>query len=418
MNLLAAFEEMFASHDTDDNPHLRQDNEAIWTGHTTHKQIDENLLLSIPAAYDAINAIVNPIKTLPLVFFERVSKDEKKRIEPSEVGLNLAEPNEFQNQVEFFDFMMRNLLIYNNAFAEIISDNNGKIQSYIPFHPNHVMIRKIPTGFVYVVTTGFGQRTIVPDRMWHIKSGPYDETGMMGIGPIVKHRETLIGAWEVLDYGRRFFKNDAQPGGVLETDKVLSDEARRNLKTSWKSAQGGKNKLSTAILEEGLKYNPTDVQNDKAQFIETRKNDAIDIARIWNVPPHRIKSLDDATYSNIEQQALEYVVHSLSPWFAVLEKSIKSSLIGIDNNIFVEFNVLGLLRGDIKARYDAYSKARNWGWLSVNEIRKLENLNPIDEGGDIYLQPLNTRDVEDDDEDDDKKKTNNSLKLIKDQKNA
>ena len=215
MKIFSAFAEMFASHDTDDRPHLRADNEAIWTGHTIHRQMDEDLLLSIPAAYDAINAIVNPIKTLPLVFFERVSKDEKKRIEPSEVGLNLAEPNEFQNQVEFFDFMMRNLLIYNNAFAEIISDNNGKIQSYIPFHPNNVMIKRIQTGFIYIVTTDFGQRTIVPDRMWHIKSGPYDETGLMGIGPIITHRETLIGAWEVLDYGRRFFKNDAQPGGVL-----------------------------------------------------------------------------------------------------------------------------------------------------------------------------------------------------------
>jgi len=191
--------------------------------------------------------------------------------------------------------------------------------------------------------------------------------------------------------------------------------------SSWRGAQGGKNKLKTAILEEGLKYNPLDVQNDKAQFIQTMKNDTLSIARIWNVPPHRIKNLDDATYSNIEQQALEYVVHSLSPWFAVLEKSIKSSLIGIDNNIFVEFNVLGLLRGDIKARYDAYAKGRNWGWLSVNEIRKLENMNPIDENGDIYLQPLNTKDVDDDDADDNNDNKNNAksvLKVIKDTKNA
>ena len=408
--------QLFSSHEISEDDIT---GDALWNTTASGGVLTEELLLSIPAAYDAINAILNPIKTLPLIFYRQISEKEKKRISPDEVGINLQNPNEFQNQVEFFDFMGRNLLIYHNAFAEFISDNAGNILGYIPFHPDNVSVVKHTTGFAYRVQNEMNVRFIPPDRMWHIKSGPYDKDGLMGRGPIVTHQETLSAAREVRAYGARFFKNDAQPGGVIQVKGKINAEGARNLSKTWRQAQGGKNKHRTAVLEEGSEYKQFDIQNDKAQFLETRKEDVIDIARIWNVPPHRIKALQDATYSNIEQQSTENTVHSLEPWFTLIETSIKSNLIGLDNNIFAEYNVLGLLRGDIKARYEAYAKARNWGWLSVNDIRVLESMNPIGDEGDIYLMPLNTRDASDEPpEENNSQNADKTLKLIKGTKDA
>lgn len=385
MNLWNRITEFFSE---EHHQHLDINNPIIWNMITGGGPMNEDKLLSIPAAYDAINAILNPLKTLPLIFYEKISEKERKRLNDNDVAKSLQQPNDMQNQLEFLDFMGRNLLIYYNAFAEIISDNRGNIIGYIPFHPDIVSIEKRPTGFVYRINDGMGTRFITPGRMWHMKSGPYDRDGLMGKGPIITQAKTLNATLAVIDFGALFFKNNTQLGGIIEMDGKLSPEAAIEFKKSWQTAQGGKNIHKTSILENGMKYTPSTVENNKAQFIETKVANDIEIARIWNVPPHRIKSLQDATYSNIEQQAIEYVVHSLQPWLVLVETSIKSNLIGMDNNIFAEFNILGLLRGDIKARYEAYSKARNWGWLSVNDIRKLERLNPI-EDGDIYLQPLN-----------------------------
>lgn len=375
-----------------DAPTDKYTDDALWGTPHGAGSIDEDRLLSIPSAYDAINALLNPLKTLPLIFFENIEEDGKrikKRVTNSDVALAFNKPNAMQNHVEFFDFMGRNFLIYHNAFAEIISDRVGNIAGYIPFHPDLVSVVKSPTGFFYRVNEGMGSRDIMPDRMWHIKTGPYDKDGILGKGPIRTHKSTLNATLDVLDYGARFFKNDAQPGGVLQVKNKLSDEGRENLSKTWRKAQGGRNKHRTAVLEEDTEYKPFSIENNKAQFIETRKADDLEIARIWNVPPHRIKNLADATYSNIEQQAIELVVHSITPLFKIWEASIKSNLIGFDNNIFAEFNILGLLRGDIKTRYEAYAIGRSWGWLSADDIRRLERMNPLDENGDIYLQPLN-----------------------------
>lgn len=366
--------------------------EALWGLPIGGGAVDEDRLLSIPSAYDAINALLNPLKTLPLIFFENIEEDGKKikkRIDDNDVALAFNMPNSMQNHVEFLDFMGRNYLIYHNAFAEILSDRVGNITGYIPFHPDNVSVVKSPTGFVYQINDGFGTRHITPDRMWHIKAGPYDRDGIMGKGPIRTQQSTLNATLAVLDYGARFFKNDAQPGGVLQVKNKLNDEGRENLARTWRGAQGGKNKHRTAVLEEETEYKPFSIENNKAQFIETRKADDLEIARIWNVPPHRIKNLADATYSNIEQQAIEFVVHSITPLFTLWEASIKSNLIGFDNNVYAEFNILGLLRGDIKTRYEAYAQGRSWGWLSANDVRRLERMNPLDQDGDIYLQPLN-----------------------------
>lgn len=399
----------FMSHDEDEFLD-RATGDLGWSLGTSGQRVDERTVLSIPAAYDAIQTIADPIKSMPLVFFERVSNTEKRRIDDSQIQDSFKIPNDFQNRVIFFEYMARNLLLYRNAFAEIISTQQGNIERYVPFHPNNVEAINENGMVIYRVQDGAQQRFVSSDRMWHMKSGPYTEDGLMGRGPMDTNKNTFSAALSTIDYGARFFKNDATAGGILEHPDILSKEAQENLKKSWRHAQGGKNRGSVAILEQGMKFNKISVTNNESQFIETRRQDAIEIARIWNVPPHKIKSLDNATFSNIEQQSLDFVIYTLQPWLSVFEASIKSDLIGFDNNVFAEFNIMGLLKGDIKTRFDAYAKGRNWGWLSVNEIRKLENMNPI-EGGDEYLTPLNMRDS-----DDDAPSRNNVLKLAENKK--
>lgn len=362
--------------------------------------VTEHTLLQIPAAYDAVNVLVTPVLTLPLVFFRReVDGDRvlKHRITDHPVKKLLAVPNDWQNRVNFLDSLLRDLVIHHNAYnEEVIRD--GVIE-LIPHDPRTVGC-KIQNGLVsYIVTEGGVQRTIPAERMWHMKVGPYTEKGLKGRGPLLTNQPALQAALAVLAYGARFFGNDTSPsGGYWGSPEGLSDQARKNLTESLRGKLGGPNQHRTIVAEEGLKFVTVNVPNDKAQFIETQRHGAVEMARIFGVPPHKIRSLQDATFSNIEQQALEFVIYSLAPWLSAIETSIKTDLIGLDNPVFAEFNVMGLLRGDVKARFDAYTKGRQWGWLSADDVRSLENMNPLPDGiGESYLIPLNMSDASEDD---------------------
>ncbi len=360
-------------------------------------RITSDTLLRIPAAYDAINVLVRPIKTLPLVFFERrIEKASngqervvKHRVEDNAIRDLLRAPNGWQDRLEFLEFMLRALVIHYNAYAEII-DRGERVELW-PIDPRFVDV-EFSNGVVqYRVTDGGKQRIITADRIWHMKVGPFDAHGIAGIGPLITNQEVLQSALAVIEYGGRFFGNDASPsGGYWKAPSTLSDQARKNLETSLRGALGGPNQHRTKVTEEGLEFVSVNLPNDKAQFIETKRHDTIEISRLWSIPPHKIKALENATFSNIEQQAIEFVVYSLAPWLSAVESSIKTHLIGLDNPVFAEFNVLGLLRGDTKARFEAYAIGRNWGWLSVDDVRSLENLNPLPDGqGETYLTPLN-----------------------------
>ena len=190
------------------------------------------------------------------------------------------------------------------------------------------------------------------------------------------------------DYGNRFLGNNAQPSVVLTHPGQLGAEGAKNLKAGWRQAQGSGQQHGVAVLEEGMDIRTLSVTPEQAQFLETRKFTVTDICRIFRVPPHMIADLEKATFSNIEHQSLDFTVHSLRPWLVRWEQSIARDLIVNNRAFFAEHNVDGLLRGDLKTRYEAYAIARQWGWLSVNEIRRLENKNPVP-GGDEFLSPLN-----------------------------
>ena len=190
------------------------------------------------------------------------------------------------------------------------------------------------------------------------------------------------------EYGAKFFANGATPGGILEHPGIVKDPAK--VRESWNAVyQGSSNAHRIAVLEEGMKYTPIGISPEQAQFLETRKFQINEIARIFRVPPHMVGDLEKSSFSNIEQQSLEFVKYTLEPWLVRWEQAMVRSLLSKTEKeqYFIKFNVDGLLRGDYESRMNGYATARQNGWMSANDIRQLENLDRISkkEGGDLYL---------------------------------
>jgi hypothetical protein len=251
--------------------------------------------------------------------------------------------------------------------------------------------------------------------MFHIAGLGYD--GIVGYSPITLAKQSIgLGLGSEL-FGSAFFGNSARPAGVLTHPNRLSKEAKENLRDSWRSTYAGADNAGrTAILEEGVQFTSIGLSNEDAQYLQTRQFQVVEIARWYGVPPHMIASMEAATFSNIEHQGIEFVTYSLRPWLVRWEQEIRRKLF-LTESFFSEFQVDGLLRGDTKTRYDGYRIARETGWLSVNEIRTLENLEKID-GGDQYIQPLNMgtvgEEVEAEDEVDDDEARDWAIPLLED----
>lgn len=222
--------------------------------------------------------------------------------------------------------------------------------------------------------------------MLHIPGLGFD--GLVGYSPIAMAKNAIGMAIACEEYGAKFFANGAAPGGVLEHPGTIKDPQR--VRESWQSTFGGSgNANKIAVLEEGMKYTPIGISPEQAQFLETRKFQINEIARIFRVPPHMVGDLEKSSFSNIEQQSLEFVKYTLDPWVIRWEQSIQRSLLSSDEKAayFVKFNLEGLLRGDYQSRMNGYAIGRQNGWMSANDIRELENLDriPAEDGGDLYL---------------------------------
>ena len=225
-----------------------------------------------------------------------------------------------------------------------------------------------------------------PNQIFHVVGLSYD--GIKGISPIDQAREAVGLALATEEFGAKFFANGARPGGVLEHPGVLKDPEK--LRESWnKVYQGSRNSHKIAVLEEGVKYKEIGIPPEQAQFLETRKFQINEICRIFRVPPHLIGDLERSTFSNIEHQSIEFVTHTVRPWLVRWEQAIYKCLLNETERqlYYARFNVDGLLRGDFPTRMQGYATARQNGWMSVNDIRKLEDMNSIDaeKGGDDYL---------------------------------
>ena len=295
----------------------------------------------------------------------------------------------------FRETLMTHLLLYGNAYAQIIRNGKDEIIGLYPLMANKMTVNRDTDGRLYYqyqrssdeAQTMKGDTVILsPSDVLHIPGLGFD--GLVGYSPIAMAKNAIGLAIATEEYGSKFFANGAAPSGVLEHPGTIKDPSK--VRESWQQTFGGSaNSNKIAVLEEGMKYTPISISPEQAQFLETRKFQINEIARIFRVPPHMVGDLEKSSFSNIEQQSLEFVKYTLDPWVVRWEQSIQRTLLSAEEKktYFVKFNVEGLLRGDYQSRMSGYATARQNGWMSANDIRELENLDriPAEDGGDLYL---------------------------------
>ncbi len=353
-------------------------------------RVDELRALQTSAVYACVKILAETVASLPLHLFRKSKDNKSETAEQHPLFSCLYDtPNEETTSFEFRETMMTSLLLWGNAYARKIR-RNGHVTELWYLKPNLMTVeRDSYTGKIkYTYTDDISNKTIVyrPDQIFHIKGLSLD--GVIGMSPIAQAREAVGLSLATEEYGAKFFGNGARPGGVLEHPGILKDP--KKLRESWNQVyQGTRNSHKVAVLEEGMKYHTIGIAPEDAQFLETRKYQVNEICRIFRVPPHLIGDLERATFSNIEHQSIEFVQHTIRPWLVRWEQEISRSLLDERERLiyFAKFNVDGLLRGDYKSRMEGYAIGRQNGWLSANDIRRLEDLPPIPEeqGGDEYL---------------------------------
>ena len=344
------------------------------------------------AVFRAVSLIAETLGSLPLHTYSRIPGGGKERAADHPMyALLHDEPNPAQTSIEFLEMMQGHLLLRGNAYAEIVYVKSGQIVALIPLHPDRVTIDTRSGQPLYTYRDVNGkERKLASEQVLHVKGLSSD--GITGLSPIECCRRSVALSLSAEQYAQSFFENSAQPSGVLEHPERLGNEAYKRIKEAWNEQHQGARSQGVAVLEEGMSWKQLGMTNDQAQFLESRKFQVNDIARLFNVPPHMLGDLERATFSNIEQQALQFVVYTMRPWLVRWEKALKRSLLSDKEKqtYFFEFLVDGLLRGDIKSRYEAYAIGRQNGWLSADDIRERENMNPLPNGaGMTYLEPLN-----------------------------
>ena len=354
-------------------------------------RVSPDSALRLAAVYACVRILAETMASLPLVVYQRRADGGKDKVTDHWLYRLIAKrPNRFQNPFEWREMLQGHLALRGNAYNQIITNPRGEIIELMPIHPDRVKIELLPSGeYRYRVTDRAGTEVILPrGEVWHLRGLSSD--GLMGMSPIELARENLGMALAAQDYGARFFANDAKPtGGWIEFPGSFKDnEAKKVFRESYQQAQSGANRGKVLVLENGMKFHEVGVTNKDAQFLELRKFQITDIARLFRVPPHMIADLERATFSNIEQQSLEFVMHTMTPWAERWEASIESELLLDGDDIEIEFDFANLMRGDAASRSSYYQSGIQNGWLTRNEARIAENLNPID-GLDQPLRPLN-----------------------------
>ena len=353
-------------------------------------QVDELRALQTSAVYACVKILAESVASLPLHLYKRGKEGHNELAEEHPLFTCLYEsPNEEMTSFEFRETMMTSLLLWGNAYARIIR-RQGHVTELWYLKPQYMTVeRDTTTGKIkYTYSDDITNKTIVykPNQILHIKGLSID--GVKGLSPIAQAREAVGLSLAAEEYGSKFFGNGARPGGVLEHPGILKNPEK--LRESWNQVyQGSKNSHKIAVLEEGMKYHSIGIAPEDAQFLETRKYQVNEICRIFRIPPHLVADLERATFSNIEHQSIEFVQYTIRPWLVRWEQEITKSLLSDEEKTlyFARFNVDGLLRGDYKSRMEGYAVGRQNGWLSINDIRRLEDMPLIskEQGGDDYL---------------------------------
>ena len=390
------FSELFKSRDKLQNRTVGSNYAFFFGGTASGKTVTERSAMQMTAVYSCVRILSEAVAGLPLHLYKYTDSGGKAMaLEHPLYHLLHDEPNPEMSSFVFRETLMTHLLLWGNAYAQIIRNGKNEIVALYPLMPNKMSVDRDETGrLYYTYYRGSDEAikdkefavTLQPSDVLHIPGLGFD--GLVGYSPIAMAKNAIGMAIACEEYGAKFFANGAAPGGVLEHPGTIKDPQR--VRESWQSTFGGSgNANKIAVLEEGMKYTPIGISPEQAQFLETRKFQINEIARIFRVPPHMVGDLEKSSFSNIEQQSLEFVKYTLDPWVIRWEQSIQRSLLSKDEKrvYFVKFNLEGLLRGDYQSRMNGYAIGRQNGWMSANDIRELENLDriPAEDGGDLYL---------------------------------
>ena len=364
---------------------------------TSGKPVNERTAMQTTAVYACVRILAEAVASLPLHVYEYQDDGGKKLVHDHPLYYLLHdEPNPEMTSFVFRETLMSHLLIWGNAYAQIIRDGAGRVLGLYPLLPDKMDVQRDDRGNIYYVYSRnsdenpmfkeYGDIRLKAEDVLHIPGLGFD--GLIGYSPIAMAKNAVGMTLACEEYGASFFANGANPGGVLEHPGVLKDPSK--VRESWNSVYRGVNNAhKIAVLEEGMKYQQIGIPPEEAQFLETRKFQINEIARLYTIPPHMVGDLDKSSFSNIEQQSLEFVKYTLDPWVIRWEQSLQRSLLlpGEKGKYFIKLNVDGLLRGDYQSRMNGYAVGRQNGWFSANDIREMENMNPIpdEQGGNLYL---------------------------------
>ena len=363
------------------------------------KIVNARTAMQLSAVYACIRVLSESVAQLPLQLYTTEYGKRAKATDHALYSLLYAEPNPEMSSFNWREAMMMNLLVFGNGYSQIIRNGKGEPIALYPLMADKMKVKRDENGRIYYEYTYSDKEysgkkkkeetvRLEPREVFHVPGLGFD--GLVGYSPLAIAKQAVGTGLACEEYGAKFFVNSAIPTGVLEHPNVMSQDAADRLRESWGEIYGGSNKAGkVAVLEQGMTYKPISITPEQVQFLQTRKFQTSEIARIFRVPGHMIGDLDRATYSNIEQQSIEFVKYTLDPWLVRWEQAIHRQLLTPEEklNCYVKFNVDGLLRGDYQSRMNGYAVGRQNGWLSTNDIRELENMELVSEedGGNLYL---------------------------------
>ena len=371
------------------NPSTSLANPASWmfdgAASKTGIAITEDSAMRLSAVFGAVRVISETIASLPWEV-KQDAGDSTRSASAHPINKLIHHPNGMMTDFNFREVCQAHLCLHGNAFIAIRRNEAGQPVKLIPVHPDRVEVKVYKDEKFYNIDQG--KETFDDTEMIHILGLSFD--GIIGKSVIEAARESIGLGLAADQFGGSFFGNGANVSAVLTHPGKLSDEAYKRLMTSWARRYSGlDNSHKTAILEEGMNLTKVSISPQESQFLETRKFGVEDIARFFRIPLAYLGSLENSsTRANIEEQGIQFQRNTILPWVKRWEAEFNRKLFPGQEDYFIRMNMDGLLRGDISSRYSSYATARQWGWMSVNDIRKYESLDPID-GGDVYLQPLN-----------------------------